>query len=329
MAKASVSFLISLLLLSLVGNSIASQRKLLEKKVAKVYEIKKGDFSIKVSNLGAVILSVVLPDSQGKLSDIVLGYEKFGQYANTTAYFGALVGRVANRIAGARFVLDGTPYRLYPNDGKNCLHGGHRGFNHNFWTVVQHIDGDSPFIKLYYHSFDGEQGFPGALDVYVTYKISADYELSVTMEATPLNKATPVNLAQGRQQATTPEPTQGPIFGSRITTTRRSTHSDRRVHLRSQGTPYDFQEPKGGGGRPAEGEGRLRHQLRAGFSGGERDEEGCGRRGLRGVGEGDGALGQPAGGSVLHWEFLEGRQGEERACLSSVRSPVFGDPRIS
>jgi len=65
----------------------------------------------------------VIPDSKGKLSDIVLGYEKLSGYSNETAYFGALVGRVANRIAGAQFVLDGTEYKLFPNDGKNCLHG--------------------------------------------------------------------------------------------------------------------------------------------------------------------------------------------------------------
>ncbi|KAG8082131.1 hypothetical protein GUJ93_ZPchr0014g47590 [Zizania palustris] len=162
-----------------------------------VYELKKGDFSVKVTNWGAVIMSVILPDSRGKLADVVLGYDTIAEYVNTTTYFGALVGRVANRIANARFELDGKTYRLFRNEGNNTLHGGNRGFSKVIWTVKEYIrGGDSPCITLYYHSFDGEQGFPGALDVYVTYQLSGAYALSVHMNATALDKATPVNLAQ-------------------------------------------------------------------------------------------------------------------------------------
>ncbi|KAF0890379.1 hypothetical protein E2562_002774 [Oryza meyeriana var. granulata] len=134
---------------------------------------------------------------QGKLADVVLGYDTVAEYVNASSYFGALVGRVANRIAKARFVLDGKVYHLYANDGDNTLHGGHRGFSKVIWTVKEHIGGgDTPYITLYYHSFDGEQGFPGALDVYVTYRLSSPYVLSVHMNATAVGKATPVNLAQ-------------------------------------------------------------------------------------------------------------------------------------
>ncbi|XP_020085816.1 aldose 1-epimerase-like [Ananas comosus] len=115
---------------------------------------------------------------------------------NDTTYFGALVGCVANRIARGRFVLNGKPYRLFINNGNNSLHGGHRGFSKVIWTVKEKVDGDYPYITLYYHSFDGEQGFLGDLDVYVTYKISGPYELSGHMNATAVYKATPVNLAQ-------------------------------------------------------------------------------------------------------------------------------------
>ncbi|KAM0850935.1 hypothetical protein ACQ4PT_052765 [Festuca glaucescens] len=115
---------------------------------------------------------------------------------NGTAYFGGLIGRVANRISGARFTLDGKAYRLFPNDGKNTLHGGHRGFSKVVWTVKEHVGGgSSPFITLYYHSFDGEQGFSGDLDVYVTYQISNAHVLSVHMNATARDKANLVNLA--------------------------------------------------------------------------------------------------------------------------------------
>uniref|UniRef100_A0ACD5UBE2 Uncharacterized protein n=1 Tax=Avena sativa TaxID=4498 RepID=A0ACD5UBE2_AVESA len=114
---------------------------------------------------------------------------------NGTASFGATVGRVANRIANSRFVLDGKAYRLFRNDGNNSIHGGHRGFSKVIWTVKEHVlDGDSPYITFFYHSFDGEQGFPGDLDLYVTYQLSSPYDLSIRMNATATTKATPVNL---------------------------------------------------------------------------------------------------------------------------------------
>ncbi|KAF0890378.1 hypothetical protein E2562_002774 [Oryza meyeriana var. granulata] len=181
------------LVAAFAGGADAAERKT----TVGVYELRKGDFSVKVTNWGAVIMSVVLPDSRGKLADVVLGYDTVAEYVNASSYFGALVGRVANRIAKARFVLDGKVYHLYANDGDNTLHGGHRGFSKVIWTVKEHIGGgDTPYITLYYHSFDGEQGFPGALDVYVTYRLSSPYVLSVHMNATAVGKATPVNLAQ-------------------------------------------------------------------------------------------------------------------------------------
>ncbi|CAL4968637.1 unnamed protein product [Urochloa decumbens] len=201
-----------------------------ERKVVGVHELRRGgDFSIKVTNWGATLMSVILPDSKGNFDDVVLGYDTVAEYVvrtkeaaiiaitgsgskfnlfplvphrvhvnvqNGTAYFGGLIGRVANRIAGARFTLDGKAYRLYRNDGNNSLHGGHRGFSKVIWTVKEHVaGGDSPYITLYYHSFDGEQGFPGDLDVYVTYQLSPPHVLTVRMNATARDMATPVNLA--------------------------------------------------------------------------------------------------------------------------------------
>ncbi|KAJ6833511.1 aldose 1-epimerase [Iris pallida] len=245
MARTSVFFLLSLcMLLSLVGTSSAGARK-----TANIYELRKGDFSVKVTNWGGVILSVVLPDSNGKLGDIVLAYEGIGPYLNDTTYFGALVGRVGNRIAGSRFVLNGKPYRLFPNNGNNSLHGGHRGFSDVFWTVKKKVDGETPYITLYYHSFDGEQGFPGDLDVYVTYKLSENYALSISMEAHPRNKATPVNLIQhtywnlGGEGSGTILKDKVQIFASQITPVDEDlipTGTFKSV----KGTPYDFLEPK-------------------------------------------------------------------------------------
>ncbi|XP_072980637.1 uncharacterized protein [Typha angustifolia] len=190
--KSSLLFVsIFLLLSAMVIVSSAKPRKMVG-----IYELKKGDFSLKVTNWGATIISVILPDNKGKLDDVVLGYDKIGSYVNDTTYFGALVGRVANRIAGSRFNLNGKVYHLYPNDGKNSLHGGHRGFSRVIWDVKEKVDGEFPYITMHYNSFDGEQGFPGDLDVSVTYKIEEDYTLSVAMHAVPKNKPTPVNLAQ-------------------------------------------------------------------------------------------------------------------------------------
>ncbi|KAL5218691.1 hypothetical protein ABZP36_019375 [Zizania latifolia] len=160
------------------------------------YELRRGEFSVVVTNWGATILSVNLPDKNGKIDDVVLGYKKIGSYVNDTTYFGALVGRVANRIAGGRFTVKGQPYHTYKNDGNNTLHGGHRGFNQVFWSVRERVTGQFPYITFYYRSYDGEQGFPGALDVLVTYKIDGDDSYSVTMYARPVDKPTPVNLAQ-------------------------------------------------------------------------------------------------------------------------------------
>ncbi|CAL4887124.1 unnamed protein product [Urochloa decumbens] len=158
-----------------------------ERKVVGVYELSRGrDFSIKVTNWGATLMSVILPDSKGNLDDVVLGYDTVAEYVNGTAYFGGLIGRVANRISGARFTLD----------GKASTGCGHRGFSKVIWTVKEHVaGGDSPYITLYYHSFDGEQGFPGDLYVYVTYQLSPPHVLTVRMNATARDMATPVNLA--------------------------------------------------------------------------------------------------------------------------------------
>ncbi|CAL5031673.1 unnamed protein product [Urochloa decumbens] len=192
MARAALLLPVALLLcLSMAGSAGA------ERKMVGVYELKnkKGDFSIKVTNWGATLMSVIVPNSKGNLADVVLGYDTVAGFVNGSSYFGALVGRVANRVAKGRFVLDGKAYHLYINDGKNALHGGHRGFSKVIWTVKEYVpDCDSPYITFYYHSFDGEQGFPGDLDVYVTYQLSSPYDLSLRMNATALNKATPVNL---------------------------------------------------------------------------------------------------------------------------------------
>ncbi|XP_019157143.1 PREDICTED: aldose 1-epimerase-like [Ipomoea nil] len=161
------------------------------------YEIKKGDFSLKFTNFGAKIVSVILPDKNGNLTDVVLGYDTIDEYLNDTSNFGAIVGRVANRIAGAKFTLNGTLYKLIPNSGNNTIHGGPKGFGKLAWKVEEHVpNGPQPRITFTYHSPDGDQGFPGDVIASVTYAIKEPHQLIIDMKAKALNKATPVNLAQ-------------------------------------------------------------------------------------------------------------------------------------
>ncbi|KAL6551545.1 hypothetical protein OROGR_007699 [Orobanche gracilis] len=215
----------------------------------RIYEIRKGNFSVKVTNYGARIVSVVLPDRNGKLADVVLGYDTVEEYKNDTGYFGAIVGRVANRIADAKFNLSGTVYKLDANEGTNMLHGGKKGFSQVAWKVKKHEKcGRSPYITLTYTSVDGEEGFPGDVLASVTYALMEPYELSVQMKARALNKATPINLAQhsywnlGGHNSGNILSHKLQIFASHITPVgEKLIPTGRIVPVKS--TPYDFLEP--------------------------------------------------------------------------------------
>ncbi|KAF0911830.1 hypothetical protein E2562_012318 [Oryza meyeriana var. granulata] len=240
----------------LVGGTPAEARKEGKQSIG-YYELRRGEFSIVVANWGATILSVNLPDKNGHIDDVVLGYKNIGSYVNDTTYFGALVGRVANRIAGGRFTVKGQAYHTYKNDGNNTLHGGHRGFNQVFWSVRERVTGQFPYITFYYRSYDGEQGFPGALDVLVTYKIDGDNSYSVTMYARPVDKPTPVNLAQhtywnlrGHGRGTILDHSVQ-IFASAVTPVGADLIPTGAVAPVS-GTPFDFRAPAAPGARIAD-----------------------------------------------------------------------------
>lgn len=159
-----------------------------------IYELSRGEFSLKFTNYGATMLSVVLPDKNGKLDDIVLSFPSVDDFRNDTTYFGNIVGRVANRIGGAQFGINGVFYKLTPNDGRNLLHGGKQGFGDVIWKVGSYVK-DS-HITFTHDSFDGEQGFPGDVKVSVTYMFIDTNKLGVKMVAKSINKPTPVNIAQ-------------------------------------------------------------------------------------------------------------------------------------
>ncbi len=146
-----------------------------------------------VTNYGGTLVSVSVPDKNGKLSDVVLGYESLEGYMAGNSYFGATIGRYANRIEDAGFELNGRYYRLAANDGKNHLHGGLKGFDSVVWEPEIVDRGGVESLKLTYSSPAGEEGYPGNLDATVIYSFTDNNELRMDYSAVS-DKATPVNL---------------------------------------------------------------------------------------------------------------------------------------
>jgi aldose 1-epimerase len=149
----------------------------------------------RATNYGCTVVSLVVPDRAGRMADVVLGYDSLEGYLRGSAYFGAIVGRVANRIAHARFTVDGTTHRLAANDGHHHLHGGRRGFDKVVWDAAPFRTTASSGVALRYTSPDGEEGYPGTLRAMVTYTLTDRNELMVDFRATT-DRATPVNLSQ-------------------------------------------------------------------------------------------------------------------------------------
>lgn len=143
-----------------------------------------------ITNYGGRLVSVMVPDKNGKMTDVVLGYDNVDQYVKSDGNYGALIGRYGNRINQAKFSLDDTEYTLPANDGMHCLHGGPLGYHTRMWDAKQLND---QALELTYLSKDGEAGFPGNLDIKVTYTLSDDNAVGIKYEATT-DKKTVVNL---------------------------------------------------------------------------------------------------------------------------------------
>ncbi|KAK1316695.1 hypothetical protein QJS10_CPA05g01437 [Acorus calamus] len=168
-----------------------------ERKKAELFELDNGTMRVKISNWGATITSLCVPDSDGNYADVVLGFDSMEPYLNGMApYFGCIVGRVANRIKDGKFTLNGVQYNLPINKSPNSLHGGHKGFDKVIWDVVEHKTGENPSITFKYFCRDGEEGYPGDISVTATYTLTSTTTMRLDMEAIPENKATPINLAQ-------------------------------------------------------------------------------------------------------------------------------------
>jgi aldose 1-epimerase len=209
----------------------------------------RGGMTVTVITFGAALQSVVLTGDDGKRTDVLLGHATLDEYLAKRLFMGATVGRVANRIAGGRFTLDGKTYQTTRNDGNNALHGGDVGFDMINWDVAEtRADADGAEVTLHHVSPDGDQGYPGRLEVWVRYSLDARNALTISYRATTdrptvvaLSNHAYWNLAgEGSphgaldQRLTIPADSYLPVDAELIPT----------GEIRSvSGTPFDFRQP--------------------------------------------------------------------------------------
>ncbi len=219
----------------------------------------------RIMTYGAIVVSLEVPDREGKVADITLGYDSLDGYLETTPYFGAVVGRYGNRIAKGRFTLDGMEYTLATNNSENHLHGGIKGFDKVVWTAEPVREDDAVGVKLSYLSPDGEEGYPGNLQSVVTYWITEANEFKVTYLA-ETDRATPVNLTHHSYFNLAGQGT-GDILGHELMLSAdRYTPVDEGLiptgELRAvASTPFDFTTPHTVGERIAQVEGGYDHNF--------------------------------------------------------------------
>lgn len=188
-------FLLTAIVLSTVS-VFAAQKKSFGKTKDGVevflYTLKnKAGMEVEITNYGGTVVAIRVPDRNGKFADVALGFDTLEEYEKPGLYFGALIGRYANRIAGGKFKLEGKQYQVTVNDPPNMLHGGKSGFDKKVWKVLR--EGDQG-LHLQYVSKNGEEGFPGTLTTDVTYSLTANNELKIDYVATT-DKPTVVNLS--------------------------------------------------------------------------------------------------------------------------------------
>ena len=150
------------------------------KKEAGIYVIKAGNISVSVSDYGATVLGICVPAADGSARDVALGYDSFEAYAAGVCHYGGAIGRNGNRIANGRFELNGKTVQMPLNENGNNLHSGPDGFDFRIWEVEEQAEDAITFSM---HSPDGDQGFPGSMDIRMTYRVSADGTFSLLYEA--------------------------------------------------------------------------------------------------------------------------------------------------
>jgi aldose 1-epimerase len=205
----------------------------------------------RISNYGGLVISLSVPDRDGKMGDVVLGYDNLEGYLKDTPYFGALIGRYGNRIAKGKFSLDGKPYTLAVNNGPNALHGGLKGFDKVVWEPLILAGSDGPALELRYTSKDGEEGYPGNLKVKAIYTLTDDNALKLEFAAST-DQATVLNLTHHSYFNLAGK---GDILGHLVTIPAKFyTPVDSTLiptgELRPvEGTPFDFRKPTAIGAR--------------------------------------------------------------------------------
>ena len=227
-------------------------------RVVEEVTLSNGTLTARIIAWGAALRCLDVPDRDGRPADVLLGYGDLQSYLDRPQYFGASVGRYANRIRGGHFSLDGRTYTLPTNDGPNTLHGGPDGFDRRLWEIEAIEGGPTPSVTLRYVSPDGEGGFPGTLTATVTYTLSAPDILRIAYGATT-DRPTIVNLtnhsyfnlageASGRSildhLITIPAERYTPVDATQIPT------GDL---VPVEGTPFDFREPRRIGARIRDG----------------------------------------------------------------------------
>ena len=207
----------------------------------------------RIMTYGGIVQSLSMPDKNGKFADVVLGYDNLQGYIDKTPYFGALIGRYGNRIGGAKFKLEGNTYTLATNNGPNTLHGGLKGFDKVVWTAKPSVGIRGPQLVLAYFSKDGEEGFPGNLEVTAIYTLTEDNELKLEFAATT-DRPTVVNLTH-HSYFNLAGQGNGDILGHIV-----YINSDKTTPVDSglittgefksvDGTPFDFRKPAAIGAR--------------------------------------------------------------------------------
>jgi len=212
-------------------------------------------FEAAILTFGAALQALLTPDRDGHCDDIVLGHDELDGYLAQRKFFGATIGRYANRIAGGRFVLDGDTVKLEANNGPNALHGGPQGFDRKLWRIVELSDDAGATLVLERESPHGEEGYPGHLTTRVTYRVRSPMELAVTYEATT-DRPTCLNLTNHSFFNL-----EGARSGAQILDHRLTIASDHFLAVDAtaiplpgpprpvDGTPFDFRKPTAIGAR--------------------------------------------------------------------------------
>jgi aldose 1-epimerase len=228
-----------------------------------LYTLTNSDgMQVAITNYGGRIVSIMAPDRNGKMADVVLGFDNLQGYLDTHTYFGALIGRYANRIGGAKFTLDGKVYHLPVNNGPNSLHGGIKGFDQKVWTAKE-IPGDEPALELTYFSKDGEEGYPGNLHAKVVYTLTKDNSVKIDYSATT-DKDTVINMTNHSYFNLAGEGNgnilkQVLYINSDEITPVDATQIPTGKIMKVDGTPFDFRKPTAIGARINEDNQQLKN----------------------------------------------------------------------